>query len=155
MCRDSASAGGRPGDRRGIVEALVVLGAVTLVALPCAPLRAPLARDLRRRPAPRGGRPRRATGEPRGCRTSSRGAHEKRRAAAFGAVAEAPVEIRTCAARLRNALRVPVLLCRGVALVGVPALGAALVSPGVVSVRAVGATGLVVLRVFGPLQEAL
>src|SRR4051812_40351976 len=38
MCRDSASAGGRPGDPRGIVEALVVLGAVALVALPRAPL---------------------------------------------------------------------------------------------------------------------
>jgi ABC-type multidrug transport system fused ATPase/permease subunit len=80
---------------------------------------------------------------------------EARRVAAFQEVAEAPLAVQMQAARLRNALRVPVLLCRGLALLGVLALGAVLAPEGVVSVGSVAATGIVVLRIFGPLQEAL
>jgi ABC-type multidrug transport system fused ATPase/permease subunit len=80
---------------------------------------------------------------------------EERRVAAFQALAEAPVEVQMRAAGLRNRLRVPVLLCRGFALLGTLALGAVLEPQGAVSLGAVAATGIVILRIFGPLQEAL
>jgi ABC-type multidrug transport system fused ATPase/permease subunit len=80
---------------------------------------------------------------------------EARRVAAFREVAESPLAVQMQAARLRNGLRVPVLLCRGLALLGVLTLGAVLEPVGAVSVGAVAATGIVVLRIFGPLQEAL